>query len=166
MSDYGGTFTIQIFASQPMADSTVAVAYGGYSGFEEMGTSPNNDLNHPGTTVFADGSALGTGYDVQLLAAPGAGDALSTLVPTGPVISTWWTAAGGDPGSLTGSGPLNGFWLSGAIVTINGAAADTSATVALSAWDNEGGTVTSLSAAQAANDPWGVSDTGGGACHP
>jgi hypothetical protein len=155
MSDYGGSFTIQIFAPQFVSSGAVSLSYGGYSIVEEMGTSPNLELNSPGTTVFAPGSALGAGYSVQLLAAPGAGDALSTLVPTGPVITTWYTAAGGNPTST-----LAGFWNSQAKVAIAGAALGTSATVALAAWDNADGTITSLAAAEASGEPWGVSETG------
>jgi hypothetical protein len=155
MSDYGSSFTIQIFASQFVSSGAVFVSYGGYSTVEEMGTGPNPQLNSPGTTVFAPGTALGTGYSVQLLAAPGAGDALNSLVPTGLIISTWYTSAGGNP--TTG---LCGFWYSEENAAIVGAAPGTAATVALAAWDNEGGVITSLAAAQAADVPWGVSITG------
>jgi hypothetical protein len=105
MSDYGSSFTIQIFAAQYAFSEPVFLTWGGYSTVEEVGTSPNPELNSPGNTVFAAGTALGTGYSVQLLAAPGAGDALNSLVPTGPVITSWYTPAGGNP--ATG---LNGFW--------------------------------------------------------
>jgi len=155
MSDYSSSFTIQIFNWQPVIANAVELSYGGYTTIEEMGTSPNLQLNSPGSTAFAPGSALGTGYSVQLLAAPGAGDALSTLVPTGPVITTWYTPAGGNP-----TVGLNGFWYSTANVTISGVAPGTAATVALAAWDNEGGLVASLAAAQGFGGPWGVSITG------
>ena len=167
MSDYGGSFTIQIFNWEPGIANAVELSYGGYSTIEEMGTSPKLQLNSPGTTVFAPGSALGTGYSVQLLAAPGAGDALSTLVPTWPVITTWYTPAGGNP-----TAGLNGFWYSTANVKIVGGAPGTTATVALAAWDNKGGTVSRFAIAQAAGDPWGVSipgnvyDLGGNAIPP
>jgi hypothetical protein len=153
LSDYGSTFTIQIFSAQGAA-ATTGVSYGGYSGNELMGQSANANLFAPGSTSYAAGTALGTGYSVELLAAPGTGDAISSLVPTAPIITTWFTAAGGN--ATTG---FSGFWNSGANATIAGAAGGSSATVAIAAWDNEGGTVTSLAAAQAANDPWGVSVT-------
>jgi hypothetical protein len=155
MNDYSGSFTIQIFNWQPVIANAVEVSYGGYTVTEEMGTSPNLQLNSPGTTVFAPGSALGTGYSVQLLAAPGAGDALSTLVPTGPVITTWYTPAGGNPAV-----GLNGYWYSIANAAIAGAAPGTAATVALAAWYNDDGVIASVAAAQSIGDPWGVSITG------
>lgn len=154
LSAYNAAFTIQIFNSQSMANSTTAVSYGGFSGNEEMGASANSSLNTPGSTVYAAGSALGNGYDVELLAAPGTGDAIGTLVATGPVITTWYSAAGGDP--TTG---LNGFYNTVTTATIAGTT--TAATVALAAWNNAGGTVNTLAAAQAAGlGQWGVSATG------
>jgi len=153
--DYGSTTSIQVFGPQSMAASTVAVSYNGFNGQEEMGNSANANLFSPGTTSYAAGSALGTGYSIQLLAAPGTGDAISTLTANGPVVTTWYTAAGGDP--TTG---FNGLWLSGANATISGSTVGGGATVAIAAWDNEGGTIGSLGAAQAASDPWGVSATG------
>jgi len=155
MSDYGSSFTIQIFNSQSIAASTVSVSWGGHGGLEEMGTSPNGNLNVTGTTSFAAGSALGTGYDVELLAAPGSGAAFASLAETGPVITTWYTASGGNP--ATG---FSGFYKTGINVAIANAAAQTVASVALAAWNNEGGTINSLAAAQAAGDPWGVSSEG------
>jgi hypothetical protein len=156
MSDYGSSFTIQIFNSQSFSGGPwVFVSYGGYSSVEVMGTSANSYLNSPGTTVFDANSALGTGYSVQLLAAPGPNDALSSLFPSSAVITTWYTPPGGNP--TTG---LNGFWKSGANAIILGAPPGSVATVALAAWDNEGGTVTGLQQAQAAGDDWGISMTG------
>jgi hypothetical protein len=156
MNDYGNsTFSIQIFNSQSLGSSTTPVAYGGGTGFEEMGTSANSSLLVPGTTSFAAGSALGTGYDVELLAAPGPSAPFSSLVATGPVISTWYSAAGGNP--TTG---LNGFYNSVANATIagtTGTGEPTTATVALAAWNTEGGTVNSLAAAISGGTPWGVS---------
>jgi hypothetical protein len=159
--DYGSTTSIQVFNSQSVAASTTSISYGGYNGQEEMGNSANPNLFAPGTTSYAAGSALGTGYSIQLLAAAGTGDAISSLVANGPVVTTWYTAAGGDP--TTG---FNGLWLSGANATISGVGVGSGATVAIAAWNNEAGTVGSLGAAQAANaaapgsDPWGISATG------
>jgi hypothetical protein len=153
--DYGSTFSIQVFSSQGLAASTTSVSYGGFNGQEEMGQSANPNLFNPGTTSYAAGSALGTGYSVQLLAATGTGDAISALSANGPVVTTWYAAAGGDP--TTG---FNGLWLSGANASISGTSVGGGATVAIAAWDNEGGTVGSLGAAQTAGDPWGVSTTG------
>jgi len=155
LSDYGSTFAIQIFNVQAAGESTTPVSYNGFSGFETMGTSPNANLNTPGTTAFDAGSALGNGYSVELLAAGGQNVPLSGLSAVAPVITTWYTAAGGNP-----TAGFSGFWQSGANATIPNALGGSSATVALAAWNNEGGTVTTLAAAQAAGDPWGVSTTG------
>lgn len=86
--DYGSTFSIQVFSSQGLAASTTSVSYGGFNGQEEMGQSANPNLFNPGTTSYAAGSALGTGYSVQLLAATGTGDAISALSANGPVVTT------------------------------------------------------------------------------
>ena len=150
LSDYGASFTIQVFSSQGAA-STTPVSFGGYSGMEVMGQSPNTSLNNPGTTSYAAGTALGTGYSVELLAGP-ANSAFAGLTPTGPIITT------GYSGNQTSG--LGGFWQSGANAQIAGVAGGASATVALAAWNNEGGTVNSLAAAQSAGDPWGVSASG------
>jgi hypothetical protein len=150
MLDYGGTFTIQVFNVQAAGESTTPVSYGGFSGTETQGQGPNSALVNPGTTVYDTGSELGAGYSLQLLGAVGSGDALSTLTPQGSPITTWYTAGAGLPG----------FWNSGVNVAITGSSVGGTATVAIGAWNNEGGTVNSLAAAQAAGDPWGVSTTG------
>jgi len=157
MSDYGGSFAIQVFNVQGAGESITPVAFGGYSGLETQGMAPNSSAQSSGTTAYDANSALGTGYSVQLLAnQTGSGDnaALSSLTPTGAPITTWYSAAGGSVGGF------NGFWQTGVNVTIPNAAAGTSTTVAIAAWNNEGGTVNTLAAAQAAGDPWGVSNTG------
>lgn len=148
LSDYGSTFTIQVFGAQSLAASTQTVTWGGYTVQEEWGTSANGNLNNPSSSTFAAGSALGTGYDVELLGAAGQNQPLTALVEEGSVVSTWYTASGGNPTS-----GLSGFWKSTANASVSGAAAATSATVAIAAWNNEGGTITSLAAAQAAGDP-------------
>jgi len=158
--DYGSTVSIQVFSSQSLANSTTSVSYGGYNGQEEMGNSANGNLFSPGAAVYAAGTALGGSvaspqYSIQLLAAGGTGDAISALAANGPVVTGWYSAAGGDP--TTG---FNGLWNSTANATISGVGVGSGATVAIAAWDNEAGTVGSLGAAQAAGDPWGVSATG------
>src|SRR5271170_2230469 len=94
LGDYGSTFTIQVFNSQSAANSTTPVSYNGFNGQELMGQSPNGNLFTPGSTVYAAGSALGTGYSIQLLGAAGTGDSISSLVANGPVVTTWDSAAG------------------------------------------------------------------------
>lgn len=159
LNDYNGNFAIQVFTQQSAAASTVAVSYGGYSGTEQMGATANSGAPAvpQGTTTYANapltGSAGSPAYSIELLAAPGLNQSLSSLVPVaGTIQTTWYT---GD--YLSG---LGGFWnVSGTgLGTIPGTT--TTATVALAAWNNEGGTVNTLAAAQSAGDPWGVSTTG------
>ena len=143
MFDYGGNFAIQIFSASPSAASPVSVSYGGYTVKEQQGNTPGND--HPGATTYA-GTPLGSGYDAELLAGV-AGSSLGSLLPVpGSVVTSW----------LTGSAA--GYWNSPDLLpSIPGVT--TTATVAIAAWDNEGGTIDSLAAAQSAEDPWGISDT-------
>jgi len=158
LNDYNGNFAIQVFLPQSTAASTVAVSYGGYSGFEEMGQTANENAVPAGTASYVAGPLTGTSaapaYSVQLLAAPGNGVAIGSLVPTGNVINDWYS------GSASGAG-LGGFWnvnQTDGIASVAGTT--TTATVALAAWNNEGGTLTTLSAAQKAGASWGVSTTG------
>jgi len=143
MFDYGSTFAIQIFTASSPAASTVPVTYGGFTTSEQQGNDANND--NPGTASYS-GTPLGSGYDLELLAGP-AGTALANLtVVPGSLVNTW----------LTGSAA--GYWNSTTLASIPGVT--TTATVAIAAWNNEGGTITTLAGAQATpNDPWGISST-------
>src|SRR5579864_5153241 len=76
--DAAGAIGIQIFNLQ--AGSSIQVtAPGGATGLETMGSSGNayGYDTSPGTAHYAAGSALHTGYDVQLLIGAGAGTAVS-----------------------------------------------------------------------------------------
>jgi hypothetical protein len=151
--DSSGSFGIQIFTGA-QATHPVAVSYGGHSGTELMGNSgdaPTAGQSYntsPGSATYGAGTALGAGYSVQLLA----GTSVGTLAPVGTAVTTWYTGsqttAFGGYYKIT---PANG------VVTIPGVAVGGTATVELAAWNNEGGTVLSLAAAQLAGDPWGVS---------
>jgi len=92
---------------------------------------------------------FGNNFSVQLMAAPGLNDSISTLLPVSQYLTTMRTTSSGA-----------GIWLpptypSGdpGIPNTSGAAA----TVAVAAWYNAGGTVTSYSAAVAAQLPSGES---------
>jgi hypothetical protein len=162
-TDGGSSFAIQVFGPQSTAASTVLVVDGAYSGYEEMGDTANANAANTstgqgitstaGNTVYAAGTALGTGYTVNLLYGPSTATTYAALTPVtaanGGVVTTWFTAAHGNP--LVG---FSGFWNSGNTVLLP---APTTYTVAIAAWNNESGTVTSLAAAQAAGDPWGLS---------
>ena len=157
MDDYGIGFCIQVLAPQSSGNNAT-VSYGGYSGNETMGDSGNSYCTSPGSATYQAGSAAGNGYDVQLLIAAGSGDAVSSLGTTGTTgdspITTWYTAAGGNP-VVNGAGG-NGIWNTVANVLFG--SPGEAVTVAIAAWNNEGGTVNSLAAAQEAGDPWGVSN--------
>ena len=143
MFDYSASFAIQVFTASSSVASTVSVSYNGYTVREEQGNTSDND--NPGTRSYT-GTPLGSGYDVELLAGP-AEDALSSLMPVpGSIVTTW----------LTGSAA--GYWNSADLLPAI-PSVTTTATVAIAAWNNEGGAIASLAAAQAAGDPWGISDT-------
>jgi len=177
LADYSGSFLIQIMAPQtsaPANSTPYTSTYGGFtSGPEYFGNTANGNGNG-GTTAYGATTGIGgTGYSVQLLAAPGTSDALSTLSTVGPVISTWYTAS---PATGNPSGGLFSFYkvqTGATTATVANTGVNGSVTVALAAWNNEGGTITSLAAAQAAGDPWGISpttaniaQTGGGLIQP
>jgi len=141
MFDYGSSFAIQVFAPSSAAASTTAVSYGGFTVTEQQGNDAGND--NAGNSTYT-GTPLGAGYDIELLAGP-AGTALSALQPVaGSLVSSWLT------------GTSAGYWNSTALASIPGVT--TTAAVAIAAWNNEAGTVTTLAGAQATpNDPWGIS---------
>jgi hypothetical protein len=149
MNDYNGNFSIQIFTSSSAAASTVPVSYGGFSVNEQQGNTANPFEANPGTMTYT-GTPLAAGYAIQLLAGAGLNDPLASLSPVGNPITTWYS---GD-----GSAGLGGFWNSSALAAIPGTT--TTASVAIAAWNTEGGTVNSLAGAQAAGDPWGISSVG------
>jgi len=141
MFDYGATFAIQVFTASPLAASTVPVSYGGLTVLEQQGNDAGND--NPGSASYA-GTPLGNGYDVQLLAGP-AGTLLANLTPVANSLVTTWN-----------TGSEAGYWNSTALATITGVTS--TAAVAIAAWNNEGGTITTLAGAEATpNVPWGVS---------
>jgi hypothetical protein len=165
MADYLGGFGIQVFTPQ---GGSVPVSYGGFSGNEVMGNTGNGYSTSPGSATYGATTAVGSGTSVQLLIAEGGGLAASALSPAGGVITTWEDSTPGDPFlGTSGNWDNAGFWnAQGELVTF-GSPGDT-VTVAIAAWNNEGGTVNSLSAAQSAGDPWGISlaetmSMGGGA---
>jgi hypothetical protein len=118
-----------------------AVVYGGYTTIEVQGSSSTD--TPVGSTAYSGAALGGTGFSAELLAGNGTGDALSQLSPVGTVVSFQTATAGA------------GFLAGGQVVTV--ASSGTAATIAIAAWNNEGGTITSLLAAQQAGDPWGIS---------
>jgi hypothetical protein len=141
MNDYGTTFAIQIFT--PSTVAAIPVTYGGYTTLEVQGNTVNDD--NAGTTTYPGSTPIGAGYEICLLAGA-AGDSVSQLSPVaGSTFGTFISTGGG------------GYWNApNNLVTIPGIT--TSATLAIAAWNTEGGTVSSLGLAQATpGDQWGIS---------
>jgi hypothetical protein len=140
----------QVIYSQNAANTEVSVTYNGYTVSEQQGSTSVAPETPLGTTVYGGTLLTGTGYDAELLGAAGSGDALANLVPL--------TQTGGAAAILnfyTG-GAASGT-ISGSYAVVAELAGGGPTTIAIAAWNNEGGTITSLAAAQAAGDPWGIS---------
>jgi len=120
-----------------------------------------------GTFVFSGGSVLlggasgaagtpinytfGNNFTVQLYAAPGTGDAASSLLPVSQYVSLM---------RQTSQAAVLGTFIAPTITGDTGIpnTSGGSATVALACWYNAGGTITSLAQAQdVAGEPWGES---------
>jgi hypothetical protein len=156
------TGAVALLAGAVVAHAQGTVSFGDYLGggnyvtVQWNGSAVGGTAAHTGTTAD---TAAGSDWTVELYGISGSGAALSTLVPavldgttSTPVTAT---LAGG------GTGPYLGQWLSTAIGDISGTTlAGQAATVAVAAWYNNGGTVTTLAAAQAAGFANGFSATG------
>jgi hypothetical protein len=148
-----GVGPIQVFGVQTTGNNAT-VSYGGFTVSEEQGNTANPSYaNSPGTTVYASGVVLGPGFDVQALAAPGQGDALSTLLPVGTVVTTW------NAGPGTAASGAVGSWNTTQDVSIPLATEASGATIAIAAWQATGtaGAAGSLAAAQLDGYAWGIS---------
>jgi hypothetical protein len=155
LSDYQGIQVLNVQASAPAFGTAYTVTYGGYtSGTEYYGNGSNPNLGQTGPTEWAAGSALGLGYAVHLLAAPGAGVALDSLMPVSLGIISWDTPAGGNPNL-----GANGFWDVPDNISASVPGANSAITVAFAAWNDDGNTVLSLAAAQADGLAWGISQS-------
>jgi hypothetical protein len=160
-----------VYDQQPAAVSTYAATYGGYTTYEEVGSSPTSlqSAEAPaGTTSYAAGSALsGTGYDAEVLVGPAGitttggvssenGASSVGLLPFGGSGNQFGTVAN----FFTGSARKIGFIASAEtfiLPTQSYFSAGDQVSVALAVWYNDGGTLNSLTAAQQAGVPWGVS---------
>jgi len=155
-----GSFVQSIY-NQNVQNTAVAVTYNGYTVYENQGStsgSATTPAQTPtGTTVYNGAGLSGSGYTALLLGATGTGDALSQLQPL--------LNATGNLATLSFSTAATKAGLGQGTDTTFGSATATSATpmtIAIAAWNNEGGTVTTLLAAQEADvansDPWGISE--------
>lgn len=155
----GNPGSYQIFNVNTInADNNTTVTYGGYTVSEEQGNTsaasgPSSKENPKGSTVYSGTALAGTGFSAQLLAAAGTGDPLSELSPlTG--------TGGGNTGILNfyTATAAAGFITGSSTTSIPGTSTGApGATIAIAAWNNEGGTVTSLAMAESLGDPWGIS---------
>ncbi|MGP8201213.1 MAG: PEP-CTERM sorting domain-containing protein [Limisphaerales bacterium] len=143
----------QVIYDQNAANTGTIVTYGGYTVSELQGSSSGGVETPTGTTVYAGSLLTGSGYSAELLGADGFNDSLDSLAPL--------LLTSGQPAVLnfyTG-GPPSGT-ISGALDVVTGATGGPE-TIAIAVWNNLGGTVTSLAAAQAGDvnnlDPWGIS---------
>jgi len=113
---------------------------------EYLGSTTATKETPQGTVNFTS-PLSGSGYSFEaLISTAGGSEPLSALSPIGTV-GTFYSTPAAAIGFGKGAQTLN-------------PTAGTTVTVAIAAWNNEGGTVTSLAEAVADNDPWGISNTG------
>jgi len=141
------------FADYLVLNSYITVTLNG----NPVGGSSTVTTGNPVTDI-----ANGSDWSVALYANTGAGDAVSALTPAtvdgsgSPGTPVTATLAGGGTGSALGT------WFSTTIADVPGQATvgGGAATVAVAAWYNDGGTVTSEAAAVAKGLPGGFSAPG------
>jgi hypothetical protein len=165
-NEYTTALRQAVYNVQPAQYNNTSVSYGGYTTTETLGSSTaaiQTKETPPGTTVYAAGSQLsGTAFSAELLVGPAGLTSLSGTVNGVGLLP--WGGSNGIPASVAGfkTGANNtGMINSTAGVTLPTQtyyAVGDSVSVAIAAWNNEGGTITSLLAAQQANDPWGISN--------
>ena len=143
------------------------VIYNGYSVIETLGSSTQFHETPTGTTIYTGGGLSGSGYSAELLIGPAG---ITTTDGTVNGVGLLPFGGTGNNGVIAGfhTGAQNiGFINSTASVVLPDEpyyAVGDSVSVAIAAWNNEGGTVNSLAAAQAMNlaipnfDPWGISN--------
>jgi len=149
-----------IWNTQSAAASTYAVTYGGKTVNEEVGSTSAGPENPKGTTVYAGTGLSGSGYDIQLLAGPAG-------------IATVGGTSSQNGANNVGLAPVSSIFNFKTSVALSGYQSGSQTTVtlptqsyfsggdqvslAVAAWNNEGGTVTTLAAAVAGGTPWGIS---------
>lgn len=117
---------------------------GNYVTVEYNGTAVGGSASHTGTSAD---TADGADWSVQLYGGASGATSVSSL---SPAVLQGTTA---DPVTATLAGvgaPYLGQWNSGEVGDITGVAVGGPASVAVAAWYNNGGTITSITAAQAA----------------
>lgn len=158
------------------AGSRVALIYAPNPASPSVQQLGNSAADTPtGTTVYggipiggSSGTAgtpinytYGNNFTVQLYANPaGTAQPLSSLVPVAAYVTTMTTSGGtANAGYIVANNlsPDPGIPNPNALADANNGILDNSATCALAAWYNAGGTITSLAAAKAAGVPYGES---------
>jgi hypothetical protein len=150
------------FAEAPDATIYIYAPQTGSPGTETTGNSASD--TPAGSTVYtggviggnstssgATGYGNGNNYTAELYGAAGTGLAFTALSPLTQYESTF-SVKGAGAGLFLGASPATDPGIAG-----TGTASTAVATVALAAWYNGGGTITSLSAAEAAKVPYGFS---------
>lgn len=147
-----GDATVLVYAPNPASPSVQTVG-------NSAADSPSGNTTYAGQALGGNSTATGsTGYGngnnftAELFGAAGSGLQFSALSPLTQYQSGFALKAGGA-GQFLGSSPSPDPGIPG--VTSQASPA----TLALAAWYNGGGTITTLAAAEAAKVPWGVSPT-------
>lgn len=111
----------------------------------------------PSLNNYSSLTGNGSDWTVELLGAAGANDSASSLSPlmqaTAPTTPVTASFATGNPDGTPGT------WASSEVALVPGTIGGSAVTLELEAWYNDGGTITSYSAAQGDGVPAGVSPT-------
>jgi hypothetical protein len=164
----GGSTGCKIALYNTSIGGTYAVSYGGFSVTEVLGNSAQAHENPPGLQTYTGAPLSGTGYSAELLVGPaGISTPGGTVGGVGLLPFGGAGEVGGSPATFKTGAATVGFISAAEGVTLPTQSYFTvgdSVSVAIAAWNNEGGTVTTLAAAQAADlntpgsDPWGISN--------
>jgi len=140
-SDYGGDFPVGGTVTT-LGGNSVTIATGNFAGATMLGGTSGGAT---GTLNYTQGSQ----FTVQLLAAAGLNQSLGSLSPVSGATSSFYTTPAVAAGLFTGN----------PTIAIPGAN-NYQATVAVAAWWNDNGTITSLAQAEITpGEVWGIGNT-------
>lgn len=155
-----------IFNTQSLQSSTYSFTYGGVTMNEVVGSSASPGSENPKGTVAYTGTGLsGTGYDMQLLAGPAGITTVGGVSSANGANNVGLTAVGGISNFRTGTATLGmqATTLTDTLPNTSYFQAGDQVSLAVAAWNNEGGTITTLAQAVAADKanpgsvPFGIS---------
>lgn len=165
---YVSGFKIGFYNAGASDVDNYSVTYNGYTVSEVLG---NNTATHEaptGTAAYTGAALSGTGYSAELLVGPAGISSVGGTVLEGgtPVGLTPW--GGGTGNVLTfHTGAANSQFISGSsgvtLPTEDYYAVGDNVSEAIAVWNNDGGTLTTLAAAQQAGEPWGIGNVVQGA---